>query len=461
MLPGKISLDKIDYNYSYVADTGYAVYGGYIDEALIKTSVANMRTYHLSSDTFTFPVWQDEQIISKTKTENGLICFVFPNSIVNNPLVYLPQVIAYSIGSLFFNNAYILILCMRLGSLIFYVLGVLLAIRVAPLGKRTIAILSLMPNSLATNAMVTADVYSHVITALFIACLIKIIVEDTVTRRYLGLTISTCLLMAACKTTYLPIVFLSFLVPLLTRKGERMLCGHPMLLFVSLPFAAIALALIWYSIVNGINTGIMFKADVFPEQQVALVLAQPLNFLKVAFLDIASKDILGIGDCGVLSWRLELSTISWIAITGIVLAIAFDLKDAKRSHPDHLSPSPKLAIVALTGTFCVLISSALLIELALYVQFTALGSSSMEGVQDRYFMPLTITALALLNLAVCIHTNTNQAVKAHRVRTPASALTPATTIISGDNHKIASGCFFFAACLTNLFSVYSILAQFV
>lgn len=459
ILPEEVQESDIDGRYWDVPDTDYALYGGYIDEALVATSVTNMRAFHLSQDIFSFPVWSDERIVSDLQTGGTSVCFVFSNTVVNNPLVYAPQIIAYKVGDLFLHNAYQLILFMRLGSLVFYVAGVWLAIRIAPLGKRTIAILSLMPNSLATNSCVTADVFSHVVIVLFIACLIRTIVANGLSFVHAMPVVALGLLIAACKTTYLPIAFLSFLIPLLVEG--RTLEKRQKLLFVALPFIAVGFALIWYKIVGGINTGAVFKASVFPEQQMALVLANPLHFFKMACLGILGGNVLGIGECAQLSYRLGLTAVAPVAIAGIVAAFALDLGQAWQVRPSHRALNPALFVVAFTGVVFVLLASSLLIELALYAQFTALGSGTIEGVQPRYFMPLVISGLVLLGLAVYLAPVGERSLieKPHHGCMSASGSHVASRALVCV--KAVSVWFLLSVCLVSAYSVHAILAQFM
>lgn len=123
--------------------------------------------------------------------------------------------------------------------------------------------------------------------------------------------------------------------------------------------------------------------------QVKYILTHPFHYVKIIMdhVVINWKDYL-FGSTWKMGYCGDVGMV-WALLTTLVLAVvsALDYEPANGA----LTVLPKLACVAAIGCSWVLVMTAL------YVSYNVVGAESIAGVQGRYFYPLLIPMLLLLN----------------------------------------------------------------
>lgn len=303
-------------------------------------------------------------------------------------LVYLPSAIGYNITKLFGLPFSI---CFRIGklfNLIAYLLVMAFAIKIAKVGKRLLLVIGLMPTNIflasqyAYDAAVTAGI------AVFLAQWLNIILDKNEKVDFGKVCIMLFSMFYACsaKIIYAPFLLLALLIPVdrfrdkkqtLTFKiGISLLC----LLLLTIYILPIATALETYDDHRGGDTSV--------QRQIMNILGNPVGFISVFYNNavvqlsnkLTSASTLGFfGYIGTVSQNLNTLFLIFLVLVGIT-----------DNQGNVLKTKYKISMLILN--ICIYA----LIWIALYLSFTPVGSESINGVQNRYFVPL------IFPLLVCV-----------------------------------------------------------
>ena len=390
-LPVRVSSEGLDTTLVSPSSDEYDLYGGETDTALYELMVTGNLSFYDEDghQLYDFPTWDDPALASDGVMGEASVTWLFPNTAVNSPLSYLPQVVGYLLATLFSAGPLIVILTMRLCGVLAYAVGSLLCILLLPVGRRLFGLVAVLPQSVAASAVVSADSMSFVFASILVASIVRMLWCESVGRgTWVALAISTlCLCLA--KTTYVPFGLLLPMLPLLRRDFRT-----PRRLVVVGVIGTVSLLafVLWYLRVAGVNTGVMWSSKIEPDEQLRLVLQDPCAFLGAALSTLLKTDVLALSSATPYSGNV--SSASWIVVIALLLAFAPEVLELERRRVDgRVSVGLAAGLAALSALI------VLLIYLAMYLQFTPLGNEVVKGVQTRYFTPLVfpmLLALALL-----------------------------------------------------------------
>ncbi len=136
-----------------------------------------------------------------------------------NPVGYLVSGLGMAIGSFVcgaFALPYNLLLSGRIFNLVFYIIVVYFAIKITPIFKRTMILLSLMPMSIFLAASLSYDAILIPISFLLFAYALKLITarEDyLITKRDIAVILLITFFLAGIKAAYLPFLLILFAIP--------------------------------------------------------------------------------------------------------------------------------------------------------------------------------------------------------------------------------------------------------
>lgn len=387
--PVEVGPDGLDA--SLVTCQGEGLYGGETDVAIQELVVAgNLSYYQHEGDLipYSFPAWTDERMFVDKGVGEDSVTWVFSNTAINSPLCYLPHSIAYLVGNALTDDPWVLVAAMRLAGVLAYTAGCFCCVRLLPVGKWVFAFVALMPHSLGVNSMVTADMMTFVCVSLYLTFFLRMLYNETVQKiDWVGLSVSTSA-MCLVKVTYAPLGLLLLLLPILKPAfRSRWRLGAVFAIGVT----AIVLFAAWYSVIRSINTGLMWGTNIDPVAQQELVASNPLHFLKLSAILLLRADFL------VLSFAspFALWGANWITVLGMIAALVAEFAWLQE-HPTHRKGCRILGWCLIF--ICLLV--AVLVCLALYLQFSPVGSEEVTGVQTRYFIPTVFPFLMGL-LLVC------------------------------------------------------------
>lgn len=397
---GNIIADRISDRMGYTSPLDKekkdaCLYGGVVDSAFMDVARSNMYSFHAPKNEggqtiYNFPTWNTPEVISDAIIGESEQVEAFSNTAVNSPIVYIPYIIGYYIGKLFTNNAYAIILVMRMFGLLCYSIIVFLCIRFIPIGKWIIATVALIPAVYVSLSCVTADTMTFAMCIAFIAVVLRcsILNRELARKEWILLSLIT-VGMALVKLSYLPMLMLLALIPLVNtsmRKRSMMLRG------IALACASCIVFLGWYLVISHINTGAMFNVGASPTFQKEVIFNDPFQFIKLLFKQFAEQNYFNLGVFGTLDAHTHNGYSGWCGILAICISLL--IRDEREMQIGVTTRHRIYAIFLFLMTFIVVF---VLIETALYLQFSAVGANSIAGVQARYFLPvLPILLLPLI-----------------------------------------------------------------
>ncbi|MCO6558778.1 MAG: DUF2142 domain-containing protein [Bifidobacterium sp.] len=341
---------------------------------------------------YSFPTWKSKQTQSDAQINHNWRLEAFSGTAVNSPFVYLPYILAYWVSQIFTSNAYAIIIMMRLFGLLTVSLIVFFCIKVIPIGKWVLASVGLLPLAIANDASISADVLTF---AMCIALITEVLIcsskEGQLGKKNWVMLYICSISMGVIKLSYLPLLLLLLWIPIFNRS---MRSRRSILLLSGCLVAACIVFLLWYVQISEINTGALYDRGISPTFQKKFMFAHPLTYLFALVKLFFEGNFFGVGEYGMIE-AFGPTGVSGSA-TVIVLCLAIFLRDSRESgHLKFIHHGIYFSLVSLAAFLC----TFLLIGTALYLQFCPVGSTFIEGVQSRYYLPITLLLLLPIIIA--------------------------------------------------------------
>ena len=308
-------------------------------------------------------------------------------------LCYLPGAIGFSAARLLGRNMITMVMTARWFNLLACIMIMFLAIRRMPYGGAAMAVIGLFPKTLQMMASCSYDGMIIAGTFLFVSlCLQAAFGDDLCIADLLGLILAG-LYVAACKGgAYLPVLGLALLIPA-ARSGS----GAKMRRF-------------WLTVTGGVLGGAVL---LFAGKYVFRLLSMFGRESGKATIAAGTKTLYTLSDFirspGKLV-RIYLSTIAvrtdgligelvgknlsqrWfivyffigLVLLGILRGYSTDRELSEREDSNHVRIPGRIWLLFLTAM------STALIFLSMLLAFTTKGSTYIDGLQGRYFLPIAI-----------------------------------------------------------------------
>ena len=392
-LPQEVDIAKVDTRFVTPTEeySHEKIYGGSTDAALFEllrtgSAITDQRAKDISSVSLVFPYWKDGIFASIGTLGNGEVIWSFPNTSINSPLCYVPYSIGYLIARLVSTSPIFAVILMRLLGIISYGLLVWFAIKKAPFCKNTLFFLALLPNCIAVNSMVTADMLTIAFTFLFFSYALRFLFyyKELHRKDFVGFGISLCAL-ALLKMPYIIFGLVLFLIFVVNRLWEN---KREMAKIASIGFVALALFLAWSCAIHGIRTYTAWTIpSVDPSAQLSYALNNPLQTLSLIIDNIVSNTDLGLFEATAYCTK---NYPEWLILIAAVCIISIDV---------HNCPKLRLKYPVVVFFLCITVLVALTANFALYLTYTPVGDSQIGGMQSRYYVPLLIPLFIALVLA--------------------------------------------------------------
>lgn len=376
---GTLVAEKIDYG---AIEEGYrppesnngAIYGGEVDKALYSLAQDNMTTYHTTKNRFSLCDLLGKGTQATYNYGNASAVYAFSNTAVNSPVFYLPYYPGYFLGKLFFGNALGIILSMRVSCLLFTSFAFVFLMRLAPWGRRSLCLIFCLPQTIFCLSSISADAFTIVVCVAFIFSVTWIALGDNRKTVFTTFIVSLCLL-GSTKVTY---ILLGSLVIMLTLGNAHLSPQRKRIANVSL-LIALATSALWFGVVAEINTGAIFKTDVNPGEQIKFATTHPLIFANALLDSLIHANLFQVGANTVIAFRINGEI--FFTVFATLCALFADLISSE-------APNKAFARQIAIWYLSLLLIAASAISLSLYLQFTGVGERFIEGVQNRYYIPL-------------------------------------------------------------------------
>ncbi|AEG17345.1 DUF2142 domain-containing protein [Methanobacterium paludis] len=291
------------------------------------------------------------------------------------PVPYLASALGMDLGKLFNLSPLFLLYIGRLMNLILWLLLIYLAIKVTPVHKWVLLLLSLMPMTIFQGASLSADSFTIAISFLVIAIFLKFALDASkkvVTKKDIFILFTLVLMLTLSKPFYFLLIFLFFLIPS-HKFGNR----KKMFLIFSLIFLSIAvIEALWYLTTHGLY--VPENSNTSIRGQMSFILSNPAVFPHVMEHTLWKYSYLYLTESvGHLGWSIFLP--QWLVYVYVVVLISVSLLDK-----NEIVISLKQKLVSLITLFAIV----LMIFALEYIAWTPIGQSMVGGVQGRYFVPI-------------------------------------------------------------------------
>ena len=323
--------------------------------------------------------------------------YVNTNTVPYTPFSYLPYVFTAYLSKMIGIKPVTEYLLMRLVGFLTYFLLFILAIKITPVGKFTLAFISTIPTVIVSWTNISADGYMVAISALFFAVILRVVYslrqgKSITLNDVIGVSIVTILLSMGKIPIFLYLFLLLPLALLLRKKSKFEHKAYYYLLFL---FGFSFLVTVWWVlIVKNINTGAYFGRNVDTFKQLSFILSDIPSFLVLLARTLFGYNffVYTIGYTNDLAVHAIPKLFTYLSATALLLSIF-----TKYNSQDYLRV-PSNIYYKLFDITKYLISVAFIISvfIILYLQFSESGSHTIEGVQERYFIPIYFILLSII-----------------------------------------------------------------
>jgi Predicted membrane protein (DUF2142) len=295
-----------------------------------------------------------------------------------NPILYLPQLTGVALGKLFRMNDRWLFLVGRIAGLIFYVVACYYILMTTPAAKRSLFVLFSMPMAVFLSASFSADMMQIVLSFLYLHWIVIGVKSSTkITRKEWSVFLLLSLLLALTKPVSALLLLLSFAIPE-ARFGSKRI---KTLFIASQVVSVFVITLAWWGVTASAATGLVQPGmNVNPIGQLLYIAQNPLTTAEIIFNSIKQAGLFYL--YGLIGWFGWLTVplpdfVYWLFLIGLALAILGDMQG-------HFALTKWQTSIFLSVFLMYIVG----VMLSMYLFWTPLANSIIEGVQGRYFIPI-------------------------------------------------------------------------
>lgn len=320
-------------------------------------------------------------------------------------LPYVPGILAFALSRWLGGSLLTAILLARTLSLLVYLSLTAWAIHLLPFGKHLLAAYALLPTLLFQATRLTYDTVTIAAAFLFLAALLDEWAnpDRLLSKGRLILLALAAIVFNSIKSVYVPLVAAAYGMPSskFTSGKKRLLYVMDLTILITLILSQVILP----GLLQPESGGDARVSGTSLSGQLAFIFAQPIAAARIVLGDLLTN--LGtflLGNTAVLSFAYAgtIHSANW-SFTIAALLVILALID----QPDRAQDGPPLPALPWTQSLylaATALSSLILVYLALYISFTPVGASTVDGVQPRYIFPLAVPMLLLLRRPGIQHT---------------------------------------------------------
>jgi uncharacterized membrane protein len=302
----------------------------------------------------------------------------FPNTVIYNPIPYAPQAVGILIGRLFKASPLVLIYLARIFNLLFFLGLAYLAIAVTPIHKWVFCLLSLTPTNVFQVASASVDAFTYGICFLTIAYFLSVALnkERKIKTIEIAKIFVLSLLAVLSKQAYVLLPLLFLMIPGWKFGSIR----TRLISFFALMAVCVGSVAAWSAAVKPIFLPYRIDQPMSPEEQLRFILSAPLNYIWMVIREYGVNFWFYFKSfSGQLTWW-DLYVPDFLPVVLFAVLVAFAVLD---KDLNYVLPawSKAIFLTILTGT-------AFIVATLLYMTWSPIRGSAIEGVQGRYFIPV-------------------------------------------------------------------------
>lgn len=304
----------------------------------------------------------------------------------DNWLLYAPAILGVTAGRLIGLNGITTLYAGRFFMMFVYLIVAFFAIKRVPVGKAAMFIVVLSPMFIQQSCSYSYDAMPIELTTLFVAELFSVLYEDRKMRKRDIIILSAlAFVIASCKAgTYIPECLLLFLIPKEKYESEkqcrRMRIGFLVVMILGFLINSIPYLMMVLGITEA-TTELQQYSNSLNCYTVSDVLFNPGNTVRVlitTFLQYIDFYFEG-SFAGPLGWlNIGINPMWAYLMAGLMLLGVTAAKD----EPEYITKKQRVWIAL------ALLATVAMVTAAMFVSWTGKGSTTVSGIQGRYFTPL-------------------------------------------------------------------------
>ena len=322
------------------------------------------------------------EIGEKTQTIQGWTCGIYTPG-------YVFEAIGIKVAKLFGGSFTDILFAGRLASLVSFIVLIFFAIRILPVGKELLLFISCMPTTIFLAVTYNYDIVVFGFIALGLSIILRewLMKNHQINEKWLLIAIPILAYGCLPKAVYAPLVLLPLIIPankFKNRKTAMLIKSGYILLFLAL-MASFVLPQLMGKSNNDPRGGAVDSST-----QLRLILSNPIAYASVFFENVKqtfASYSFGEAQYSVLGHLRSAGFTYLIPMTAGCLILTAE----KKEDVATISWKERIYILVL------IIMTVGLIWTALYLAYTVPGSSTIAGVQGRYYKPV----LLLFYLILC------------------------------------------------------------
>jgi len=316
----------------------------------------------------------------------------FDSSAVYSPIAYLSSAIAIVIARVLHLPLLSYIYLGRLAAFIVWLILMYYAIKRIPVGKWVLVALALLPTTLTLSVSLAPDALIIGCAALLTATFVDYTVKSRpFNKADLFLMIGLLGVLALTKQTYIVFAGLFLFLPMRVFESKKKYVGLNAAFIGIVIVLAGAWLLVTADITQNIHASQRPGLNVNPQHQATYIEHHPLNYLAIVGNRIFTNNTnpMYLQLTGFITWKGILLP-QWIILLcylNLIVALLYVNQEASslKLTPNRFSRYGPLLIAA---------AMVAAIYTSLYLAFSLVGSTNIEGVQGRYFLPLIPLCIA-------------------------------------------------------------------
>lgn len=304
----------------------------------------------------------------------------------DNWLLYAPAILGVTAGRLIGLNGITTLYAGRFFMMFVYLFFAFFAIKRVPVGKAAMFIVVLSPMFIQQSCSYSYDAMPIELTTLFVAELFSVLYEDRkIKKRDIIILSALAFVIASCKAgTYIPECLLLFLIPKEKYESEkqcrRMRIGFLVVMILGFLINSIPYLMMVLGITEA-TTELQQYSNSLNCYTVSDVLFNPGNTVRVlitTFLQYIDFYFEG-SFAGPLGWlNIGINPMWGYLMAGLMLLGVTAVKD----EPEYITKKQRVWIAL------ALLATVAMVTAAMFVSWTGKGSTTISGIQGRYFTPI-------------------------------------------------------------------------
>jgi len=368
-------------------------YGGYLPSNIISmTNDYRDLSRKPTGEAYASRSQQLRGIYSKeTKVDSSKQIAEFTSDAPYPPWTYFPSVVGIFFARLIKAPLIWYVYLARISSLVFYVALAWLAIRLMPQGKWFMVTLALLPTSITAALTIGLSALVLGMSWLIIA-LVFAIIANKVKLSWQMLVILSVLgfMLSTLKQGYIFIAALPLIIPLSRFASKLNFIIWKIIMGVILLSSVVTFGLFTRHIAQSTVLTPVSGSNVNTTQQVHYIIHDPLVFVGHLLVQPFTKsfDTIYLGLVGIVTQRLIYLSVAMIGLLYLALFLTW-------KNTPSIPKFEKQRYYFIGSLLAISVGSYLIIATALYIAYTQVGSSVVDGLTGTYFLPLIPLALIL------------------------------------------------------------------